>query len=53
MILRLLWAFKLELSDDPTENTWGIHPLHVTRILQSYKRLLELLIWLTPSSGFH
>ena len=29
MLLRLIWAFKLELSTDPAENTWSIHPLHV------------------------
>ncbi|RFU24453.1 hypothetical protein B7463_g11887, partial [Scytalidium lignicola] len=27
MMLRLIWAFKIELSTDPLENKWNIHPL--------------------------
>ena len=29
MFLRLIWCFKLELSSNPEENTWGIDPLKV------------------------
>ena len=29
MLLRLMWAFKIELSNNPSENNWGIHPLQV------------------------
>ncbi|OQV02173.1 hypothetical protein CLAIMM_07412 [Cladophialophora immunda] len=27
MLLRLIWAFKIELSRDPSDNNWGIDPL--------------------------
>ena len=29
MLLRLIWAFKIELSDDSRENEWGVDPLKV------------------------
>lgn len=30
MLLRLIWAFKIELSKDPAENNWGVDPLLVS-----------------------
>lgn len=38
MLLRLIWSFKIELSKDPSENNWGIHPLLVS--LQYQKTLM-------------
>lgn len=29
MIVRLIWAFKIELSEDSLDNEWGIDPLLV------------------------
>ena len=30
MILRLLWSFRIELSDNPAENGWQMRPLEVS-----------------------
>ena len=29
LLLRLIWAFKIELSADPRENQWTIRPVEV------------------------
>jgi hypothetical protein len=43
MLLRLIWAFKIELSTNPAENKWGIDPLQVRIWCKIHSAIILLL----------